>query len=236
MAEDPPSRAPSVAETKEDKPAGTDGTDLAAVASKLVNEVTAALQEAQKKVPAEAAAEDTPAEKVTSEEKASEPVAKDSSETTPAPAVPSEGAAKPTGADAPAETQPKDAATQPPAQAPAPKATEAVAEKQAPEATKIESNVNVDVKFPVQKPDAPVHQEPPPTATLTPANPLPQTASTPLIGNVPPQAVESLKVPAQDAASVLPLDPTQETLAQQDVLRTTPLAQPVDRGLAPMEE
>lgn len=51
VAEDPPSRAPSVAETKEVKPAGTDVTDLAAVASKLVNEVnavTAALQEAEK--------------------------------------------------------------------------------------------------------------------------------------------------------------------------------------------
>lgn len=50
---------------------------------------------------------------------------------------------------------------------------------------------------------------PPPVETLTPANPLPQTASTPLIGNVPPQAVESLKAASKEAGSVLPLQPTQ---------------------------
>ncbi|KAG0563209.1 hypothetical protein M758_8G011500 [Ceratodon purpureus] len=50
---------------------------------------------------------------------------------------------------------------------------------------------------------------PPAVGTLTPANPLPQTASTPLIGNVPPQAVEGLKAAAHQAASILPLEPTQ---------------------------
>jgi hypothetical protein len=50
---------------------------------------------------------------------------------------------------------------------------------------------------------------PPPVETLTPANPLPQTASTPLIGNIPPQAVESLKAASQQAATMLPLQPTQ---------------------------
>ena len=50
---------------------------------------------------------------------------------------------------------------------------------------------------------------PPPVEKLTPANPLPQTASTPLIGNIPPQAVEGLKAASQQAASILPLEPTQ---------------------------
>lgn len=77
---------------------------------------------------------------------------------------------------------------------------------------------------------------PPPVETLTPANPLPQTASTPLIGNIPPQAVESLKAASQQAATMLPLQPTQEQLEQQASIRTTPVTQPVDRGVAPMEE
>lgn len=56
---------------------------------------------------------------------------------------------------------------------------------------------------------APEANLPPPTTIVTPANPLEQTAQTPLIGNVPPQAVESLQAAAQQAASVVPLQPTQ---------------------------
>lgn len=56
---------------------------------------------------------------------------------------------------------------------------------------------------------APEAKLPPPTEILTPANPLEQTAQTPLIGNIPPQAVESLQAAAHEAASVVPLQPTQ---------------------------
>jgi len=83
---------------------------------------------------------------------------------------------------------------------------------------------------------APEAKLPPPTEILTPANPLEQTAQTPLIGNIPPQAVESLQAAAHQAASLVPLQPTQEVLEQEMAVRTTPLAQPVDVGVAPMEE
>jgi len=83
---------------------------------------------------------------------------------------------------------------------------------------------------------APEANLPPPTEVLMPANPLEQTAQTPLIGNIPPQAVESLQAAAHQAASVVPLQPTQEVLEQEMAVRTTPLAQPVDVGVAPMEE
>lgn len=154
------------------------------------------------------------------------------------------------------------------------KSTDAVPEKGTEDA-EIDTNVDVDVKLPILKPDpVPDTVLPPPLATITSANPQPQTALTPLIGNFPPQAVESLKVAAQEAASILPLQPTQvlqevhlsrmfwtgycfsrvvlvelvadlihvmdiflqELLEQQASIRTTTLDQPVDQGIAPMEE
>jgi hypothetical protein len=75
---------------------------------------------------------------------------------------------------------------------------------------------DASVEVPPQQPDTMATPTPaastvfpPPVETLTPANPLPQTASTPLIGNIPPQAVESLKAASQQAATMLPLQPTQ---------------------------
>lgn len=128
------------------------------------------------------------------------------------------------------QSQPKDAVPQTSAQ-PTEEKTGAALEKE----TQVPT-AETSVEIPPQQ-QAPVQDVafPPPVATLTPANPLPPIASAPLIGNIPPQAVESLQAAAHQAASVLPLQPTQELLGQQISVRTSNI-DPADQGVAPMEE
>ncbi|XP_024356976.1 uncharacterized protein [Physcomitrium patens] len=200
------------------------GSDPAVVATPGATEAAAEQPEAQEKRAVAMGAPKTLAEDSPAKQGNVEPVVENASKTKSP-----ETSVKSTGEES-TQSQPKDAVPQTSAQ-PTEEKTGAALEKE----TQVPT-AETSVEIPPQQ-QAPVQDVafPPPVATLTPANPLPPIASAPLIGNIPPQAVESLQAAAHQAASVLPLQPTQELLGQQISVRTSNI-DPADQGVAPMEE